>query len=1376
MFRYLSKRTIKYDYYFKREISESIKNITIIDNEVNNNSISKKQYSFNNLSLVQSISVNNFLVKTQYKNFASGKWNLYRFNRDVNKYSLKDFTKSPLTKEWLNRRKENFRSNLEVNKLSTTIDQLTNKNKKVELNPIFSPNKRKLNKVLRKKIIKNINQAQSEDFKSLETRLFLKDMNSQSLENLRKIKENKIFNKKLHELHERKLAVKLESKKLENLIENFDFRFKNYETYNDTEGNSFKNYTLIDFTQEGKMIYGKSLDVKNPLHNKKYEAPYKIQTRFNEFIENKKQLDNMRIESLLSYKKSNPELNKYLYLNSAEAINGSKFLEKSEYKIQEKNIEDSDEQITYDKKISNKEDNCTFNHSTETFLNYRTHEHPNSDSIHVETPISTKTINLNDEYHPEFNNILGKSGKNSDNSNDITVEIKDNQNNLLSLNDPQVDNNSKNNTSLDNYFKKHIELKSKINNYETELYNDYRNLDLYNKYHKGIINFSELSLEENLNYVKFNLKNTEDLFKMYLEVKSIDNSLIFGSMIQKLAVSLKTDKDIQKTLNIYEYKDLLRDFKKNFRSLDNKNFVDSIYAIGKIHKNKREFSQKFFQHLLDEMLQEAAERTQTFKIEEIAFLCEGINFLNINDNSDDLTIVAKKNCLLDNIFKYLIPKNELESDNSEINASASKNIHKSGLSENQINKFLMNRPNKNESIMKYENSPISKLKYLHHAASIIKCYNFLNNNLTNREYVELLNFFSVPILKIVDEKSVELVDEVDFRHLKYLISCYSSGLAKLRNFRDNIIIIDSQSQSNVNKFNYNNSDLIKRLNSSFDGLLNEKEFIQKEKLEIQERIDNMGKMLVDLSKKAKEKEDSPNELLLMNVNISKRNDLAMLENPRNNFLEVMNFLTRATYYKINQLEIKDISEILFSIANAKVFDYKVFIRKMRKKIVDEIEKGRDYELKHITKYFWGLSQVKTKFFVPEYNKDFNSIIYPRMTKKIKSANFVEINKLKYSIFEIKNLVDNKQLSLLLYSLANMGYSDPEFFIPIFNNLIQYDKMYYLNPALKGEKNHENKNKTDYKFTLKDIGFYLNSLAFLNYNDEVLLKFLLNKLHKIFINENNGSSTSHRISINESILNVNKNNESAISMFLISIVHMNGKRILRGLKHWQALILSIIKYCKDNYTEQNSKDLVSLLWFVAHIELVDEIDFEFFMNIISKNLKGLSKYDKVMLNQTLLLLFRKNEFAFKSTNFGLEQMKELNAYSLDYEKSRSLLKKKFAENHHEEKSSSELVKAILEKNKNYLLKLGIIFQTDYMIENSYIADVYIKNKNLVIEVYDHYEILKNKSLTGYNEIKQEIYEILGYKTTQIYSNDYEFLICKENDEKLFEYLLKKFEIE
>lgn len=53
------------------------------------------------------------MIKIQNFNFSFGKFNLYRFNKEINsRYTLKDYTKNQKTKDWLEKKSQNLKSNL----------------------------------------------------------------------------------------------------------------------------------------------------------------------------------------------------------------------------------------------------------------------------------------------------------------------------------------------------------------------------------------------------------------------------------------------------------------------------------------------------------------------------------------------------------------------------------------------------------------------------------------------------------------------------------------------------------------------------------------------------------------------------------------------------------------------------------------------------------------------------------------------------------------------------------------------------------------------------------------------------------------------------------------------------------------------------------------------------------------------------------------------------------------------------------------------------------------------------------------------------------------------------------------------------------------
>ena len=164
--------------------------------------------------------------------FAQGKWKLRTFKNKISNYSLKDLTKSSDVKNWLETRISEEKKKIPVEKISDNIKE----NRLSKLNPtpnLRVKNKHNYNLFIKDKAAKLINEKQHADFLYLENKMFALDYTAQVLENMRKDKENKIFNIKYKEVYEKKLAIKLESRKKQNLLENYENTFKNYERHNE---------------------------------------------------------------------------------------------------------------------------------------------------------------------------------------------------------------------------------------------------------------------------------------------------------------------------------------------------------------------------------------------------------------------------------------------------------------------------------------------------------------------------------------------------------------------------------------------------------------------------------------------------------------------------------------------------------------------------------------------------------------------------------------------------------------------------------------------------------------------------------------------------------------------------------------------------------------------------------------------------------------------------------------------------------------------------------------------------------------------------------------------------------------------------------------
>ena len=106
---------------------------------------------------------------------------------------------------------------------------------------------------------------------------------------------------------------------------------------------------------------------------------------------------------------------------------------------------------------------------------------------------------------------------------------------------------------------------------------------------KNKISFNDLTLHENLNYIKFNLKNSDEAFKMFEITKDkMENGDIPASIIQKLAnrSDIKPSNVSEKLLEKKDYKDMLKAIQKHMNSMDNKQLVDTLFSIGRLHRKQ----------------------------------------------------------------------------------------------------------------------------------------------------------------------------------------------------------------------------------------------------------------------------------------------------------------------------------------------------------------------------------------------------------------------------------------------------------------------------------------------------------------------------------------------------------------------------------------------------------------------------------------------------------------------------------------------------------------------------------------------------------------------------------------------------------------------
>ena len=196
-------------------------------------------------------------------------------------------------------------------------------------------------------------------------------------------------------------------------------------------------------------------------------------------------------------------------------------------------------------------------------------------------------------------------------------------------------------------------------------------MDLYRS--KGLshskISFNDLTLQENLNYIKYDLKNTHEAFKLFDITKEKFNytSEIAASLIQKLATrgNIHHKNFDEKLFSKNEYKAMFRQVMEHADDMDNKQLVDTLFGVGKLHKGQElaQFNKygdyKFFQHFFRVMLTQVEQRVHEMSVIQQAYLCKGI--LNLAKYFDDDNKELEKSvhaALVDHCLRIYTEKTE----------------------------------------------------------------------------------------------------------------------------------------------------------------------------------------------------------------------------------------------------------------------------------------------------------------------------------------------------------------------------------------------------------------------------------------------------------------------------------------------------------------------------------------------------------------------------------------------------------------------------------------------------------------------------------------------------------------------------------------------
>jgi len=131
-----------------------------------------------------------------------------------------------------------------------------------------------------------------------------------------------------------------------------------------------------------------------------------------------------------------------------------------------------------------------------------------------------------------------------------------------------------------------------VDEYEKSITLQHRNLDIHRRKDKRQkAEFKHLTLHENLNYVKHNVRNVRQSMRIFKTTNGLFSTPeLPAGIIQRISQSPDILTNVKKReLMIVqpEYKAMLKQVNSKAALLDDKNLVDTLYALAKIHKSSK---------------------------------------------------------------------------------------------------------------------------------------------------------------------------------------------------------------------------------------------------------------------------------------------------------------------------------------------------------------------------------------------------------------------------------------------------------------------------------------------------------------------------------------------------------------------------------------------------------------------------------------------------------------------------------------------------------------------------------------------------------------------------------------------------------------------
>jgi hypothetical protein len=210
------------------------------------------------------------------------------------------------------------------------------------------------------------------------------------------------------------------------------------------------------------------------------------------------------------------------------------------------------------------------------------------------------------------------------------------------------------------------ELATAVADYEVAVIEKHHGKDLYRSKGKsrGQISFNDLTLEENLMYIKHDLADVQEAFHIFDITKGNYSGApdLPASLIQKIATKTKKlDQSAVKIIDTNEYKAMLKSIQKNMGELSQRQFIDTVFALGKMHKKSDALLDKtsFFHYFIGDILKEVNKRVDNLTDSlEIAYLVKGLSNLNKKISADPI-LTQYENQVRENLLTHLNTRHEL---------------------------------------------------------------------------------------------------------------------------------------------------------------------------------------------------------------------------------------------------------------------------------------------------------------------------------------------------------------------------------------------------------------------------------------------------------------------------------------------------------------------------------------------------------------------------------------------------------------------------------------------------------------------------------------------------------------------------------------------